>query len=181
MELDEVCGDFMRGSDMAEVRLDEQAHGNSSVMQHPDDLLEAVFMSGDVEPALRREFLAFFRDKCDQIRLDCQCDLSHRLVRRHFHVELRPDQFAEQAKVAVLDVPAILPQMHDDAVCAGQLDQHRRGERVRIVSATRLPQCSDVIDIYTESGHKEPPVDSGDGGSRLNEDRADAAVVTESR
>src|SRR4029078_8734685 len=99
MELDEVCGDSMRGSDMAEVRLDEQAHGNSSVMQHPDDLLEAVFISGAVEAALRRECLALFRDKCDQIRLDCQCDLSHRLVRRHFHVELPPDQFAERAKV----------------------------------------------------------------------------------
>jgi len=36
-------------------------------MQHPDDLLEAVFMGGDVEPPLRREFLALFRDKCDQM------------------------------------------------------------------------------------------------------------------
>jgi hypothetical protein len=51
-------------------------------------------------------------------------------------------------------VTAILAQVHDDAVRAGQLDQERRGQRIRIVSAACLPQRGDVIDIHTESCHK---------------------------
>jgi hypothetical protein len=123
-------------------------------MQQSDDLLETILVSVDVQAALCRQFLTLLRDERDQIRFDGQRNLGHRLIRGHFHVEFGPDQFAEQPKIAILDVTAILAQVHDDAVRAGQLDQERRGQRIRIVSAACLPQRGDVIDIHTESGHK---------------------------
>ena len=155
MHLDEVGRELVRGSDMSQFRFDEQAHRDSSIVKHPYDLLKAVFVGVDIESAFRGEFLSLFGDERNQIRFDRQRNLRHGLIRRHFQVEFCTDHFPEQVKITVLDVTAVLSQMDDDAVRSGQLHQHRRRERIGIGSAARLAQGGDMIDIHTESGHKE--------------------------
>jgi hypothetical protein len=45
---------------------------------------------------------------------------------------------------------AILAQMHGDAVRPGTLGHVGRVHRVRITRPARLPQCRDMIDVYTQ-------------------------------
>ena len=79
MHFDEVGRELVRGSDMSQVRFDEQAHRDSSVVKHPYDLLEPVFVSVDIESAFSSEFLPLFRDERNQIGFDRQRNLRHGL------------------------------------------------------------------------------------------------------
>ena len=47
---------------------------------------------------------------------------------------------------------AIAAQVHGDAICAGKLAHHRRGNNTWFWSTARLAHSSDVIDVYVESG-----------------------------
>ena len=81
-------------------------------------------------------------------------DLDDRLGHRHLEVELGGDGLIERPDVAVVDVPAILAQVHGDAVGPGQLALGRRPDGVWLV---RLPGLADgryVIDIDVENCHR---------------------------
>ena len=56
----------------------------------------------------------------------------------------------EPLDVVILDVPAVLAQMHRDAVRAGRLAEARGLERIGLVGAARLPNGGDVIDVDVE-------------------------------
>ena len=60
---------------------------------------------------------------------------------------------ARRADVAILDVPAILAQMHRDVVGARLLGDQRGEHRVRIARAPRLAQRGDVVDVDSEMQH----------------------------
>ena len=56
---------------------------------------------------------------------------------------------------AVLDMPAILPQVNGDPVRAAQFRQHSGPDRVGLAPAARLTQRGDVVDIHSESRNHE--------------------------
>ena len=57
--------------------------------------------------------------------------------------------------VAILDVAAILAQVHGDAVGAAPLRRQRRLDDVRIRRAARLADRGDVVDVDAEEDHGE--------------------------
>ena len=69
-------------------------------------------------------------------------DVDHLVGGRHLEVELDVDELAQPAHVLVLDVPAILAQVHGDAVGAAQMRLDGRPHRVGLVRAPRLRAAS---------------------------------------
>ncbi len=66
-------------------------------------------------------------------------------------------ELAQPAHVLVLDVAAILAQMHGDAVGAAQMRLDGGPHRIRLVRAARLAQRRDVIDVDAELDHRGLP------------------------
>ena len=71
----------------------------------------------------------------------------HLLGHGHLEVHAGLQQAAQRAHVPVLDMAAILAQVHGDAVGAGLLRQQRGMDRIRILGAARLAHRGDVIDV----------------------------------
>jgi hypothetical protein len=75
----------------------------------------------------------------------------------HLEVELRRDALLHAQHVVVLDVTAVLAQMHRDAARAGALGRERRLQRIGIGVPRACRQRRDVIDVHAESdvsGHR---------------------------
>ena len=85
--------------------------------------------------------------------LSPQAMRDHLFGRGHFEIELDLHQRAQPAHVLVLDVPAVLAQVHGDAVGAAQVRFRGRPDRVRLVRAARLAQRGDVVDVDAELNH----------------------------
>ncbi len=81
-------------------------------------------------------------------------DLDHLVGGRHLQVEDAAHRLAQQAHVAILDVAAVLAQVHGDAVGAGELDERRRPQRIGIRRAARLAQRRHVVDVDVETDHQ---------------------------
>ena len=84
----------------------------------------------------------------------------------HLEVQLDVHQLAQPPHVLVLDVPAILAQVHGDAVGAAQMRLDRRPHGIRLVRAARLPQRGDVVDVDAEFDHAAGPSSSNACRSR---------------
>lgn len=50
-------------------------------------------------------------------------------------------------------MPTVFTQVHDQAVCAGQLDEDGSGQGIGVRSSTCLSQCRYVIDVDAQSSH----------------------------
>ena len=82
------------------------------------------------------------------MRLQRLGDAGHLRRRRHLDVEVRRDRAPQQLHVAVLDVPAVAAEMDGDPLRSGELAQHRRRHRLRLVALPRLADRGDVIDVH---------------------------------
>ncbi len=92
-------------------------------------------------------------------------ECEHRLGDPHLEVHPRLQRVLHHQHIAFLDMPAILAQVHGDAIGAGLFRIQRSLDRVRIAGAAGLTQCGDVVDIDAEQNsigfsHAEPPSDS---------------------
>ena len=81
------------------------------------------------------------------MRLDGLGDAHHLRRRGHLDVEVRGDGRAQELDVAVLDVAPVAAQVHGDALRAGELAEHGRGDRIRLVGLARFADRGDVIDV----------------------------------
>ena len=63
------------------------------------------------------------------------------------------DRLAQDAQVAVLDVPPVLAQVYGDAVGARELAQRGRHDGVGVARAALLAQRRDVVDVDVEANH----------------------------
>ena len=74
-------------------------------------------------------------------------DADHLVGRRHLEVELDVDELAQPPHVLVLDVAAVLAQVHGDAVGAAEMRLDRGPDRVGLVAcgapaaASRRGRC----------------------------------------
>ena len=66
---------------------------------------------------------------------------------------MRFDDSAQGAGVFVLYVAAVAAQVNRDAVRASQIGDHCRRNNARFISAPRLPQRRDVVDVDVKSNH----------------------------
>jgi hypothetical protein len=73
-------------------------------------------MAGYVQAAFCRELLTPLWDQCNHVRLYCQGNLGHRFISGQLQIQLGTDEFSQEAKVAVLNMPPVFSEMDDDAV-----------------------------------------------------------------
>jgi hypothetical protein len=96
-------------------------------------------MAGYVEAALGRKLQTLFRNERDHVRFDGQGDFCHGLIGGHLQIELGTDEFTQEAKIAILNMPPIFSEVDNDAVGTRQFHQHGGGKGIRIDSTTGLP------------------------------------------
>ena len=86
-----------------------------------DGIRDCLLISRAVEPAGRRDFAGEFGNERHLIRYHVERDADHFFRRRHFDIQLRLDGFPQNLHIAMLNMPAVAPQMHRDAVRSCQL------------------------------------------------------------
>ena len=115
VDLDELGAGLACGHDLRRVGVDEQAGLDVALKQRGQKDLQLALAANAVEPALGGELLAFFGHKAHAVRADGQGDLLHLAGGGHFQVQLGVHGAAQNLHIAVLNVPAVLAQVHDDA------------------------------------------------------------------
>jgi hypothetical protein len=119
----------------------------SSIASQPVSAEAAICSGSGVMKALTRMYERYL------IGHDLLGDLHDRLGHRHLEVELGRDALLERPDIAVVDVPAILAQVHGDPVRPGQLAFGRRPHRVRLIRPPRVADGRHMIDIDVENSH----------------------------
>jgi hypothetical protein len=72
----------------------------------------------------------------------------------HLEVQLDVRELAQSANVLVLDVAAVLAQVHGDAVRAAEVRLDGRPHRVGLVGAARLADRRHVVDVDAQFDHR---------------------------
>ncbi len=154
VQLDGVAARLGRSGDLLQLRRDEGADQDPLFVHPPDDFPQPGFVLDAVQPAFGRQFLAVLRHERHLVGPDLLGDLDDRLGHRHLQIQLGGDALIERPHVAVVDVPAVLAQVHGDSVGPGQLALRRRPDRVRLIRSPRLADGRHVIDIDIENCHR---------------------------
>ena len=123
------------------------------------DLRQLAALGDDVQAALGGELLAPLRDQAAVGGTHPAGDGDHCRGRRQLQVHARLQGVAEQLDVALLDVPAVLPQVQGDAVGPGLLGHQGGLNRLRVTGTAGLANGRDVVDV-------DPEEDLADGFMR---------------
>ncbi len=123
----------------------------AGIAQARDHRPQVIVLTGGVEPAFGRPFLALFRHDARRVRAMAQGDGDHLLGRRHLEIQRHLEIPHQTVDVGIDDVAPVLAQMRGDAVGAGRLGQACRPQRVGQMPAARVPHGGDVIDIDAET------------------------------
>src|SRR5262249_51933418 len=78
-------------------------------------------------------------------------NLHHLFRGGHLDIQISRHRLSQDIEVAVLNVPAIAPQVNRDAVGSGLFANHGRGDDARLRRAPRLAHSGDVIDVDVQS------------------------------
>lgn len=142
-----------RRFDLALVGVDERTDDQARRPQPMDHLLDAGPFAGNVQPALRGDFLPALGHQHHQIRLDLAGNRDHLVRRCHFQVELHVHQFVQSAEVIILNVSTVLAEMDGDAIGPPEVCFDRSPDGVGLVGATSLPDGGDVINVHAKFNH----------------------------
>ena len=104
-----------------------------------------------IEPALGCALLTPLRNDAGGVRHMAQRDLDHLVGRRHFKVERKVGRCLNPLKVFVADMAPVFAQVRSDAVAANRRNDLRRAHRIGMCPATRIADCRNVIDVYTQA------------------------------
>ena len=157
VQFDELAAGARGGFDLRRVGRGEQADGDPGAVQFFARLRERAQLANDVQSAFGGYFLSSLRDKANDVRLELQGDAKDFRRVGHFEVEPGFDGLAQFPNIAVLDVPAVFPQMGGDAVRAGRFANQRGFDRVRFAvdapAITRFAERGDMVDVDTQFEH----------------------------
>ena len=154
VDLAEIKARARRGGDLPLVGVDEGAHGDPRALEPRDGVLDARFLRGDVEAAFGGDLLALLGDEHRQLGLEPDGDRDHLVGGGHLEVELGAHDRLDAREVGVLDVAAVLAEVHGDAVGAAGLGLDRGLHGIGLVGAPRLADGGDVVDVHAEFGHR---------------------------
>ena len=151
--------------------VDEQAHRDARLPEGAHRRAHLVHVARHVQAALGGQLLAFLGHQGADVRAHLSGDADHLLGGGHLHVEPALDHLAHHPQVAVLNVTAVFPKVHDDAVGPGLFGQHRRPHRVGLVYAPGLGAGWPHDRRLRLDGPLWPPL------SKLNNGRENAAAT----
>ena len=141
------------GLDLRDFCIDEDAGGDAGVGETADDITQACFLPDNVQSTFGGHLMPPFGDQHGHFRLDAAGEGDHLLGGGHFEIELDLRALLQPADVSILNMPAILAQMHGNPVGAPQMGFNSRPQRIRFISAPCLADGGDVVDIDPEFDH----------------------------
>ena len=110
-----------------------------------------------IEPTFGRDFGAPLGHEHRHFRAQLARDADHLVGGRHLEIQLDMHEVAQTPHVLVLDVSAILAQVHGDAIRTAEVSLDGRPHRVGLVRAPCLPQRCNVVDVDAELDHGLSP------------------------
>ena len=153
MQFDGLDFQFGGGVDLGGVGVEEQTHRQPGVLQFGDGVADLGFVGDGVEAALGREFFTLFRHQHRHVGRQVRGEVAHRGGRGHLQVEPGLHDLPQRAHVPVLDVAAVLPQVHGDPRGAAQFRQHGGVDGVGFRPQPGPPDGGDVVDVDVQGGH----------------------------
>ena len=94
--------------------------------------------------------MATFRYEHGHLGLQFTGDADHLVGGRHLEVELDLGKFAQLLHIRILDVAAILAQVHGDAIGTTEVGFHRGPCGIGLPGTARLAQGGHVVDVDAE-------------------------------
>ena len=140
--------------DLGRLGVDEDAGDDAVVGQPADGVGDGGFLGQDVEPALGGDLVAAFGHQHGHLGLEGNGDVDHLGRGSHLQVQLDLRLITQPAHVGVLDVAAILAQMHGDAVGAPQVRLDGGPDGIGFIGTPRLADGGDVVDVDAEFDHE---------------------------
>jgi hypothetical protein len=151
MELDGIGTHFSCSFDLRGLGIDKQRNLNAGAPQFGDKGAERIDLACRIESAFRGQFLAPFRHETAGVRARPKPDLKHFRGDGHFEIERRKTRCGEPGDVIVTDVTAILAQMGRDVIGTRLHRELCRVQRIGMMSAPRIPQGCNMIDVDAET------------------------------
>src|ERR1700730_12428996 len=99
------------GLDLFQLGRDEQADGYAGTRHLFAHFCETAPLTRRIRSAFRRYLLSPFGNDADDARPDFESDGDNCRRIGHFQIQPRPDGLAQAPDIAILDVPAVFPQM----------------------------------------------------------------------
>ena len=155
VEFDPACPGGSAGIELGTVGVHEQTHADALLLETVDQGGDRVQLAGHIQPPFGGHLLPALRHQGHHVGADPEGDRGHGPCGRHLQVETGADGLPEQAHVTVLDVTAVLAEMHRDAVGPPEFSQQGMGDRVGFHRPSGLTDLGDVVDVDPEAGHGE--------------------------
>ena len=124
------------------------------VGQPADGVGDGGFLGQDVEPTFGGDLVATFGHQHGHLGFEGNGDVDHLGGGSHLQVQLDLRLVAQPAHVSVLDVAAILAQMHGDAIGAPQVRLDGSPDGIGFIGTPRLADGGDVVDVDAEFDHE---------------------------
>ena len=143
--------------DLRLVGVYEERHPDAGLCQLHTARAQGLPSADDVQTTLGRQLGTAFRHQATIMGANGAGELDHFGRDRHLEIHASPEQLAQQAHVALLDVATVLAQVQRDVVGTGLFGHERGLHRLGILGMTLLPQCCHVVDIDTQvdcGGHQ---------------------------
>ena len=105
-----------------------------------------------VQPTFRGEFLPAFRYQGNQVGFNIQGDFGHGVFRGHFQVEVGLNGFAQNGQVTILNMPPVFPEVDDNSIRPGDMNQRGCDNGIRFMPPTSLAERGDMIDFDVDTG-----------------------------
>jgi Uma2 family endonuclease len=136
--------------DLLDIGIDEQADRNPRRLELTDHLLNFARLSSDVESAFGGDFFASFRNQGHVVGFDRQRNADHFIRGGHFQIQVGADGLAQNADVAVLDVPPVFAQVDGNTIGSGQFHDRCGGHWIGFDGTAGLTNRGDVVDVDSQ-------------------------------
>jgi len=153
VQLHEGRAQLRRRFELARLGVDEQADQRAARREQRQDLRDALALENHVQAAFGGELLATLGHEADHSRAALEREADHFLIEAALQIQDRATALAQLAHVAVLDVAAILAQVHRDPVGSRALRGQGPGDGIGLDPAASLPQRGHVVDVDVQAQH----------------------------
>jgi hypothetical protein len=153
VDFTDARADPRRRFDLCKFGIDEDTGHDSGVGESGNHIPQALFLSHNIESALRCHLMATFRNEHRHLRLERTGNTDHFIGCRHLQIQLDLRRFTQAADIGILNVPTVFAQMHRNAIGTTQMSLHGGPDWIRFIRATRLADGCNVVDIDAQFDH----------------------------
>jgi hypothetical protein len=156
VELDRGYTKILCAVESSQIRIDEQAHSGSRLIQLANGLAEPGIRSAQIQTPLGGDLLPALGDECGLIGAEPAGKSNDIWTGGELEIEDR--DFGPQAfDVAVLNMPPVLTQVSSDPVGTRLLAEQGGFQRVRLISLPGFPEGGHVIDVDVQPHRRHCP------------------------